>query len=141
MYSTRRALIGAALLTVALSGCSGSNTQEDPSASAAEDSQDADISPTISVTDAWIKAADEGMTGGFGTITNPGDDVMLTGVSTPAATTTELHETVTNADGTMTMQEKEGGFEIAEAAPSRWSPVATTSCSSVSPSPCCPGTR
>lgn len=72
MYSTRRALIGAALLTVALSGCSGSNTQEDPSASAAEDSQDADISPTISVTDAWIKAADEGMTGGFGTITNPG---------------------------------------------------------------------
>lgn len=62
--------------------------------------------------DGWAKATDGEMSGVFGTIRNPSDTEMhLTGVTGQVGGTTELHETVPGASGSM-MQEKEDGFVI-----------------------------
>lgn len=62
--------------------------------------------------DGWAKATEGEMSGVFGTIRNPGDtELHLTGVTGQVGGTTELHETVPGASGSM-MQEKEDGFVI-----------------------------
>lgn len=67
----------------------------------------------LTLTDAWVKAVPGGMTGAFGTLVNEGpDDVTVVGASTDTAGTVELHETVQNADGSMAMQPREGGFTV-----------------------------
>lgn len=67
----------------------------------------------LTVTDAWIKAAPTGMTGGFATLTNRGDsELRLTSVTTDRAATVELHETVTDGAGGMTMRPRKGGFTV-----------------------------
>jgi len=100
----RRALAALALVTaLALAGCAAPSADPAPSAPAA----------AVAVTDAWVKAAEGGMTAAFATITNDGDaDVSLVGVSTEAASMVQLHETVADADGNTSMQEKAGGFRI-----------------------------
>lgn len=97
--------IGAGIATVLvaaalLAGCStGSTTESSTAAGAAS---------TITVTDAWVKAADSGMSAAFGTFTNSGSsDVTLVSVTTPASNVVQLHETVNG-----TMREKAGGFVI-----------------------------
>lgn len=68
---------------------------------------------SVSVEDAWVKAADEGMTAGFGELTNAGaTDVTVVAASTEASTTTELHETAPDSSGEMSMTEVAGGFVI-----------------------------
>lgn len=103
------------LATMSIAGCSsGSTTAEESSAapSAAATSAAASASPSaaassacpLTVTDAWVKAVDSGMTGAFGIVTNSsGADVVITSANTTAAATTELHETV-DKDGTKAMQ-------------------------------------
>ncbi|MGO2361038.1 MAG: copper chaperone PCu(A)C [Brachybacterium tyrofermentans] len=60
-----------------------------------------------------MKAADEGMTAAFGTITNGTDaDLVLTAVTTPATDMVQLHETTSDGSGGMSMQEKDGGFPL-----------------------------
>jgi copper(I)-binding protein len=69
----------------------------------------------ITVTGAWVREPAEGQTlsAGYGTITNNGDaDVTLVGASVPFEATVEIHETTTDADGTMMMQEVPGGFVV-----------------------------
>lgn len=67
----------------------------------------------LTVTDAWVKAADEGMTGVFGTLVNEsGDDVVVVAGSTPAAARVELHTTAMGDDGSMVMTPVEGGFTV-----------------------------
>lgn len=67
----------------------------------------------VSISETWAKAIDSGMTSAFGTIKNPTDQyITVTGVSTPASKTAELHEVVTGEDGSMKMRAKEGGFTI-----------------------------
>lgn len=67
----------------------------------------------LAVADAWVKAAPSGMTGAFATLTNDGgDDIRLTSVTTERATTVELHETVSDGAGGMTMRPRKGGFTI-----------------------------
>ena len=62
----------------------------------------------VRITDAWVKAADTGMTAAFGTLTNPTSDaVVITGGSSPAAGMVELHETT---DGVM--KPAPGGFTV-----------------------------
>ena len=65
------------------------------------------------ITDAWVKAADDGMSAAFGELTNSSDD-DVTVVSARAAVSPmlELHETVENEAGEMVMREIEGGFVI-----------------------------
>ncbi|MDQ0646374.1 copper(I)-binding protein [Microbacterium natoriense] len=62
---------------------------------------------------AWVKAADEGMSAGFGMLRNSGEqDVTVVSAQTEASSMVELHETVENDAGEMVMREREGGFVI-----------------------------
>lgn len=103
------ALSAAALALALVAGCS-------PTAPA--ESAPADPAPaadSVQVIDAWVKAVDEGMSGGFALLDNTGDaDITVVAARTDAATTVELHEVVMS-DGAMIMQPKEGGFVIAAA--------------------------
>lgn len=93
-----------ALTAAGLAGCSS-----DQPASTAD--ADAAACP-ITVPDGWVKAAPEGMTAAFGTLSNTGGaEVTVTSASTPAATTVELHEVV-ESGGSMVMQPAEGGFPV-----------------------------
>lgn len=66
----------------------------------------------VTVADGWIKAADSGMTAGFGTVTNPtSKPVRIIGAYSALSFAIQLHETVM-ADAGMVMQEKAGGFLI-----------------------------
>ena len=107
MYPALSILAAAAL---ALTGCAPSaSTQAEPAAAAVDSSTTA----SLSVSQPWIKAAASGMTGGFGVITNTSDaDITVSGASSPAARSVELHETVTAPNGAMQMRAKEGGFII-----------------------------
>ncbi|MBS2936775.1 copper chaperone PCu(A)C [Nocardioides sp. J2M5] len=118
MRTTRfAALLSAAALTLVVSGCGS----DDPTTTASDSSSGSDTSASetteassLSVTDPWVKSAEEGMTAAFGTLVNEGDS-DITVVSATASDITgmmELHETVQNDDGSMAMQPKEGGFVI-----------------------------
>ena len=66
----------------------------------------------VTVSDAWVKAADEGMTGAFGVLTNDGaDDATVVSAASAASPMVEIHETVM-VDGGMKMQPKEGGVVV-----------------------------
>lgn len=91
----------AACLTM-LTGCAGAGPGSTITAADA-----------LSVSDAWVKAADTGMTGGFGTLHNDSDEaVTVLAASSDVSTAMELHETVTTDAGGMVMQAKDGGFAI-----------------------------
>ncbi|MHA7133695.1 copper chaperone PCu(A)C [Oerskovia turbata] len=71
----------------------------------------------LSVADPWVKAADGDMTAAFGTLTNASDtEVRIVSAASDAASSVELHETATGADGATVMQEKEGGILLAPGA-------------------------
>jgi copper(I)-binding protein len=71
----------------------------------------------LTITDAWVKAADDGMTAAFGVLHNSGDEpITVTGATSSVSPMMELHETVESATGEMTMREREGGFVIAPGA-------------------------
>ena len=92
----------ALLATLALAGCAGTPAP----APAAE-------SASFSSSDVWVKAADDGMTAGFGELTNTGDtDLTVVSATSPATSSMQLHETVQNENGQMVMREVEGGFVI-----------------------------
>jgi len=94
------------LAAAALTGCSSAAEAESPSASAP-------AAETVTVTDAWVKTADSGMSAAFGVIENTGDDdVVVTAATTDAAEMIELHETVENEAGELIMREIDGGFTI-----------------------------
>lgn len=124
------ALGGSLALALALGACSTSTTEapEDPqlagtsapAESGADDSADdasaesgdVDSDTGLAFEDGWIKAADSGMTGAFGTLVNTSDeDVTVTAATAEVAGMTELHETE-NSGGSSTMKEKEGGFTV-----------------------------
>jgi len=105
---TLAALVAAIALTLA--ACSGGGGT----------SSDAD---SLTVTDAWAKAANSGMTAAFGEITNTSDhDITIVSAASSSATMVELHEVVDEvmrpveggfvvpAGGTLTLQP--GGFHI-----------------------------
>lgn len=73
----------------------------------------ADAAAPLVMAHPWVKAADGGMTGAFGVLTNNGtEDVQVVAAASPAAASVELHETVQQADGTAVMAESGGGFTI-----------------------------
>lgn len=100
------AILLAATLSAATAGCSNDLA----SVSTGSESRDA---TRLTVSDAWVKAAPSGMTGAFATLANDGDDdLRLTSVTTDRAGTVELHETVSDGAGGMTMRPRKGGFTI-----------------------------
>jgi len=73
----------------------------------------ADEGAGLAVTDAWVKASDEAMTGVFGTLVNDGPkDAVVVAASSPAAARVELHTTATGGDGSMVMTPVDGGFVV-----------------------------
>ena len=65
----------------------------------------------LNVNEAWVKAAEGGMTGAFAAIDNETDrPVTITAAATPAAATSELHQT-SDVNGTPTMQQV-ASFEV-----------------------------
>lgn len=95
--------LGAAA-ALALAGCATATPEQGAKPAAGQ---------SVTITDAWVKAADEGMSAAFGDLANTGDsDVTLVSVTSTASTSMQLHETVDNGSGSMVMQEKEGGFTI-----------------------------
>jgi copper(I)-binding protein len=95
-----RASVAAWTLTaVVLAGCSGGGG---PATEAA----------AVHVHDAWVKAADGGMTAAFAQLTNDSDrEVRIAAATTPAAVRVELHEVVRDG-GAQTMQPKQGGIVL-----------------------------
>ncbi len=103
---------------VLLSGCmsSSTSTQTPAATPASSGSSPQATGPNgdcgIKVTDAWVKAADSGMTAAFGVLANPGKDaVTLAGATSPAAASVELHE-MAMVDGESVMRPIAGGLEI-----------------------------
>ncbi|WP_298749123.1 copper chaperone PCu(A)C [uncultured Serinicoccus sp.] len=105
--STTPALAAALTGLLALAAC-GTTEEDSPAGSVSTDGE-----AQVSITDPWVKAADEGMTAAFGTITNPGEeDVVVTAADTGVSTMMELHEMATGDSGEMVMTEKEGGIVV-----------------------------
>ncbi|MFD1810754.1 copper chaperone PCu(A)C [Rhodococcus gannanensis] len=99
----RRSLLAAAAtlgLAAAVVGCS-------------DDATSAVAANSVTLTDSWAKAADGGMTAAFGTLVNDGDaPVTLTAVAADVSGRAELHEMASDGAGSMSMRQKEGGFEV-----------------------------
>ena len=102
--------LGAAAL--ALAACGGSTTSESSgspavSGTSAAGSASSSVSSScpLTVSDAWVKAADSGMTAAFGVVHNDsGAGATITAASTPASSSTQLHETV-DSGGSMVMKQ------------------------------------
>jgi copper(I)-binding protein len=102
---TSQLAIGAVALMLALSGCAGASKAPVATASPA--------AHTLSITDAWVKAADTGMSAAFGTLENSGPkDVTVVSAQSPASSMLQLHETTSNDAGEMVMREKKSGFVV-----------------------------
>lgn len=106
--------LAAASLVLALGACGddedGAGSAEATAEASGEASGDA-----ITVAGAWSRQPAEGqtVTAVYGVVSNPTDeDVTIVSAFTPVTDRVELHETIANADGTMTMQQKEGGFVV-----------------------------
>lgn len=95
-------LAGAAL---ALTGCAAETPAPTTGAQVAGE--------VVTISDAWVKAAESGMTAAFGELRNEGNaDITVVSARTEASSMLELHETVENDAGQMVMREIEGGFVI-----------------------------
>lgn len=117
LFSRSALLTASALvLSLGLAGCAGS-ADAAPAASSSSSASHAETALTF--TDAWTKAAKTGdMTAAFGTLSNHGDtDLTVTSAAvdlsgTAAAAAIELHETVMDTSGNMTMRPIDGGFIV-----------------------------
>ncbi|AZL08716.1 copper chaperone PCu(A)C [Brevibacterium aurantiacum] len=105
----KHTLISTAIVSTSLlllSACGGGAEAESTETSAP-------VADSVEVTDAWVKAADDGMSAAFGSIENTGStDATVVSAESQASTALELHETVENESGEMVMREKENGFTI-----------------------------
>ncbi|HEV6955501.1 MAG TPA: copper chaperone PCu(A)C [Promicromonospora sp.] len=123
MTRTRTRLLaglGALTLTAALAACSTGTTDAGDDAATTPAAAEADA---LDITDPWVKAADEGMTAAFGTLTNDSDaDVRIVSATSEVTSSMELHEMATGDDGAMVMRQKEGGFVIEAGATHELSP-------------------
>lgn len=105
-YRPAAALMAAAAPLLILTACSSNDTTP-----AAESSASAQQSALV-VTDQWVKAAPEGMTALFGTLTNNSDaEIRVVSGSSDVAGKVELHEVVSEG-GQNVMQEKKDGYAI-----------------------------
>ncbi|WP_285103122.1 copper chaperone PCu(A)C [Promicromonospora sp. MEB111] len=99
--------LGVVLTALALAGCATADAADDDGGSAARAAQG------VTLSDAWVKAADSGMSAAFGGLTNSGaQDVTVVSATTEASSMLELHETVENETGELVMREIDGGFVI-----------------------------
>lgn len=98
--------ISAALLCLglALTGCTA--------AQAPAEQHNVQQAQTLQAVDTWAKAAKEGMSAGFGTLSNTGDDaVVITGVTDAEGDEIQIHETA-GAGESASMKQLEDGLRI-----------------------------
>lgn len=116
--TTRRSSIAATLALVsalALASCATAPLESAPADTSADTTAVATAAESVEVVDGWIKAVDEGMTAAFGLLENSSDaEVTLVAARSDVSPMIELHEVVMT-DGTMVMQQKQGGIVIAAA--------------------------
>jgi copper(I)-binding protein len=110
MPTRRRALTtlaGLALVgTLAACGSSSGTTE-------ATSTSTTPSGPALTVTDGWVKATKDGMTGAFGTLKNTGStDVVVTGGSSPIAGMVEAHVMTAGDNGQMVMTKAEDGHTV-----------------------------
>lgn len=93
---------------IGLSACGQSQASEPEEPSSSQVNLD-----SLSLDNAWVKAADDGMTAVFGELKNNSDkDINLVAATYDDADQVQLHETLEDNSGGMSMQEKKGGFTI-----------------------------
>lgn len=113
MNRTIAAPFFAAVLLFGASACGSDDTSSDAGSG---DSTEEAVTGEVTIADPWVREPADGQTlaAGYGTITNGTDEaITLVGASAPITATFEIHETSVDDEGTMSMAEKEGGFEIA----------------------------
>ena len=104
-------LLAAASLTLA--GCATSTAAPATQATAVAATADATAAEALAISDAWVKAADGGMSAAFGELSNRGDDdITIVAAEAAVSPRLELHETAANDAGEMMMREVEGGFVV-----------------------------
>lgn len=117
--SRSSAALAGGLLSILLvaSACGGGD--DDTTAAGEEVSENvegaAEAGAGVSIADAWSREPAEGQTVGavYGVITNGTDaEITLVGASSPVGERVEIHETLMDDEGVMTMQEREDGFAI-----------------------------
>ncbi|WGD37926.1 copper chaperone PCu(A)C [Lysinibacter sp. HNR] len=107
--STTAALTLGTAAIFAFAGCAPT---EKPSVTPGAASQKVGES-SLTFKDGWIKATDGEMTGLFGVFENSSDqDITISSATSPVAGSVEMHEVVPDENGTMVMQEKDGGFIV-----------------------------
>lgn len=113
MMMKKAALVVAlgAVSALGLAGCS----QAPAADTSQEQTAEAKQSAGITVNDAWVKAADDGMTAAFGSFANTGstEATIVSVTATDITDELQLHETVADDSGAMVMRQVEGGFAIA----------------------------
>ncbi len=80
-----------------------------------DDGRSGDSADVIAFNDVWSRRPVVGQTTSavYGILSNGGDTTLrAVSATTSVSDQVELHEVVMNDDGTMTMQEKSGGYEI-----------------------------
>lgn len=98
--STTSAFVAATAAALFLTAC-GSGDDDTPAAE------------SLTVSSAWAKAADSGMTAAFAELENTGDtDLHIVSAASTVAGSTELHEMAPGDGGTMVMRETEDGFVV-----------------------------
>lgn len=104
-----RRLLVAALAALTLSALTACGNDESADADAPRTQADA-----VTVSEPWIKAADEGMTAGFATLANAGEEeVTVVAAASAAAQSVELHEMAKDpGTGALVMKEREGGLPL-----------------------------
>lgn len=104
-FALSKMIAVAAATLLLITGCA--TTEPAAPVAGAKDSE------SLTIADAWVKAADEGMSAAFGTLENAGaTDITIVSATTSASGMVELHETIENDAGEMVMQAKAGGFVI-----------------------------
>ena len=118
-HRTTTMLLGALALTTVLGACGSedseatSGSDSSSSSTTSEAASNATEAESLTMTDPWVKSAEDGMTAAFGTLVNSGDsDVTVVSAEADITDMMELHETVRNDDGGMAMQAKDGGFVV-----------------------------
>ncbi|MGA9278482.1 copper chaperone PCu(A)C [Ilumatobacter sp.] len=113
---SRLAVSAALVAALGLTAC-GSDDSASTDTTASTDATDEAAETTgVTMNDAWSRQPAEGQTTSavYGVLTNDTEET-LTAVSATSSVSddVQLHEVIMNDDDTMTMQEKDGGFEVA----------------------------
>ena len=96
-------------LALVASACGDDDTDTDAGA------DDGNGGAALTIAEAWSRQPAEGQTATavYGVVSNPtGEDVRIVAAASPVTDTVELHETLMDDEGVMSMQEVEEGFVV-----------------------------